>query len=175
MSIHPRLRPPQISAEEMKEYLKLCGQIEEGIDHRDDVSELLAVWNSRASRVYTRSDFRYHGAIDMETFVTHMLLGSPQFVPDLVYEELQDVLDAVLSVTLSEAETSYYLSCLEANLPGANISDLIYWPNIWFANEDLLPIELSPDQLLTYAMRKCGRVVPGAPTSVDLPYPIPLT
>jgi hypothetical protein len=111
--------------------------------------------------------------MDVGLIVSEMLLGVPAFVPDLTYPELHSVLDAVVSSKLTEAEDSYYLAWLDVNLPGADVSDLIYWPNEWCNNETLLDVELTTDQLLAYAMNKSGRVVSGAPENVDLPYPIP--
>lgn len=124
-------------------------------------------------REFVPSDFRYQGAIDRDTFVTESLMGPPALVADLTYPELRAVLEGLLPARLSEAEQSYYLGWLEANLPGSNVSDLIYWPNEWFKDQSMLHVELTPDQLLGYAMRASGQVIPGAPEDVELPYPMP--
>jgi hypothetical protein len=173
MPIPPRLRPPPPSVEEFREYMELSRQIEDGLEFRDDVSELLTRWNARAGRTYQPSDFHYHGAISSETFVGEMLLGEPALVPDLTYDELREVLRSMLDGELSEAVESYSLRWLEANLPGANVSDLIHWPNEWFKNETMLHAELTHDQVLAYAMAKSGRHLPDAPADVPMPYPIP--
>jgi hypothetical protein len=173
MPIPARLRPLTPSREEFSEYTELSRQIEHAIEDRADVSELLARWNARAGRTYQLSDFNYHGAIDRDTFVAEMLLGEPALVPDLNYEELREVLRSAVGNELSEAVASYFLNWLEANLPGANISDLIYWPNQWFNDDAMLQVELTPDQILAYAIAKSGRSFPDAPTGVPMPYPIP--
>ncbi|MCI0704714.1 MAG: hypothetical protein L0241_26965 [Planctomycetia bacterium] len=172
MPIPTRLRPTIPSVEEFREYISLCKQIEDA--RQDEVGPLLARWNARAGRPYRQAEFRaYYGAVDIETFVGEMLLGVPPFVPDLTYAELRDVLETLQSGALSEAVESYFLDWLEVNLPDANISDLLYCPNQWFADEAMLHVELSHDQILAYAMAKSGRSVPGAPTDVPMPYPIP--
>jgi hypothetical protein len=171
MPIPARLRPPTPAVEEFREYMELSCQIERGLEFRDDVAELLARWNARAGRAYQPSDFNYHGAIDRETFVGEMLLGTPALVPDLTYDELRAILRSMLNAELSEAVDSYFLEWLEAHLPGANVSDLIHWPNQWFGEE--LDAELTDEQILAYAMVKSGRRVPGAPSGVPMPYPIP--
>jgi hypothetical protein len=173
MPIPPRLRPTTPSAGEVREYTELSAQIEDGLECGESVSDLLARWNARAGSAYQPSDFNYHGAISSETFVARMLLGTPALVPDLTYPELREVLRSMLDGELSEAVESYYLCWLGANLPGANVSDLIYWPNEWFKDESLLQVEFTPDQILAYARAKCGRIVPGAPAGVPMPYPIP--
>jgi hypothetical protein len=175
MPIPDRLRPPPPTAAEMAEYTELCRRIENRrYADEDELNDLLGRWNRRAGRQYKEVEFRsYHGAMEIDEFVTEMLLGEPKLVPDLTYSELRDVLEAVVSVSLPQPEESYFLGLLEANLPDSDICDLIYWPNEWFGDEALLHVELSPDQILAYAMKRCGRMVPGAPENVPLPYPIP--
>lgn len=170
MPVPPRLRPPTPTVQEMAHYTELCRRIENRRHTDDDLAE----WNRRAGVGYEEAEFRsYYGSMEIEDFVTIMLMGVPRLVADLTYAELRDVLEMQLSATLSEAELSYYLRWLDANLPGANVSDLIYWPNEWFEDESLLQVELTPDQVLAYAMAKCGRSVPGAPANAPMPYPIP--
>lgn len=173
MPIPARLRPPTPSAEEMREYMELSRQIEAGLEDRADVSELLAHWNARAGRAYQPSDFRYHGAISIETFVTTMLLGAPAFVSDLTYTELRGVVAAVGTAEVSEAVLHHFVAWLEVNFPNVDITNLIYWPNHWFNDESLLHAGLSDDQILAYAMAKSGRRVPGALADVPMPYPMP--
>lgn len=173
MPIPARLRPPTPTPEEFREFMELSRQIEYAIEDRADFSDLLARWTARAGGAYQPSDFHYHGAIDRDTFVGEMLLGEPALVPDLSYDELREVLRSVAEGELSEAVSSYFVWWLEANLPGANVSDLLYWPNEWFGDEAMLHAELSHDQILAYALAKSGRSVPGAPEGVPMPYPIP--
>jgi hypothetical protein len=175
MPIPDRLRPPTPTAEEVAAYTDLCRQIENGrYADEEELSALLARWNARAGREYRAAEFRsYYGSMEIEDFVGEMLMGTPAFVPDLTYTELRDALEGVLSAVLSEAEQGYCIGWLETNLPGANVSDLIYWPNEWFADEAMFHIELTADQILAYAMARSGRRIPGAPENVPLPYPIP--
>ena len=172
MPIPARLRPPTPSVEEMREYIALCNQIEDA--PASDVGPLLQLWNDRAGVSYTQAEFKtYYGAVDIETFVGAMLLGVPAFVPDLTYAELSAVLRARLDRELSEAVDSYYLDWLEVNLPDSDICDLLYWPNHWFNDEAMLQVELTPDQILAYALARSGRKFPDAPANVSMPYPMP--
>lgn len=173
MPIPDRLRPLPPTAEEIAAYTDLCRQIENCDRNAHDLGELLARWNRRAGRTYVLSDFNYHGSIDIDTFVATMLMGTPALVPDLTYSELRDVLEGVRSAALLESEDHYYIGWLETNLPGANVSDLIYWPNEWFADEAMFHVDLTADQILAYAMARSGRRIPGAPENVPLPHPIP--
>lgn len=171
MPVPERLRPPTPSVAEFREYIALCDRIEDAAP--SDVEPLLARWNARAGRTYTHAEFKtYYGAVDVETFVGEMLLGEPAVVSDLTYAELRAVLESAAGNELSEAVASYYLNWLDVNLPGANVSDLLYWPNEWFGDESMLQVELTPDQMLAYAMAKSGRQFADAP-DVPLPYPMP--
>jgi len=175
MPIPARLRPPPPSTEEVREYTELCRLIENGRYADDDeLDDLLHRWNRRAGTTYVVENFQtYYGSMEIDEFVGRMLMGIPQLVPDLTYAELRDVLEGQISVSLSEPEINYYLDWLDANLPGANISDLIYWPSEWFKDESLRRVEFTPDQILAYAMAKSGRHFPDAPAGVPMPYPIP--
>jgi hypothetical protein len=170
MPIPERLRPSPPTAEDVAHYTELCRRIENRRHSDDDLAE----WNRRAGRPYEEAEFRsYYGSMGIDEFVTEMLIGEAALVPDLTYSELRDVLESVRSVALSQPEDSYFLGWLEANLPESGICDLIYWPNEWFGDDSLLQVELTPDQILAYAMKQSGRIVPGSPENVPLPYPIP--
>jgi hypothetical protein len=171
MPIPERLRPPTPTEQEMREFMELGDKIETALEWREDASELLARWNARAGRDYVPSDFNYHGAIDRDTFVAEMLLGAPAFVPDLTHAEALEVLRSMLAGELSEAVDGYFLAWCEVNVPGANVSDLLHWPDQWFGSE--IEGELSAEQFLAYAMARSGRQLPGAPTDVPMPYPMP--
>jgi hypothetical protein len=97
-----------------------------------------------------------------------------------VYSEALAVLDALSTDAVSEAETGYYLAWLEAQFPGANMNDLIYWPDEWFGDPSLFrdangafepEAELSNEQVLAYAMAKPGRKLPRASKNVALRFP----
>jgi hypothetical protein len=175
MPIPERLRPPPPTAEELAFYTDLCRQIENLRDAHDErFPELFDRWNARAGREYDLLEFPgFHGMMKRDQFVDEMLMGRPHVVADLTYAELRDVLAEVLAGKLPWVDAHYFLSWLDANLPGGYISDLIYWPNDWFHNDDLLHLELTHDQALAYAMAKSGRRLPDAPEDVPLPYPIP--
>lgn len=97
----------------------------------------------------------------------------PQYLADITFDEMKDVLDSVIEVKLEEDEISYYLDLLEVNLPGSNISDLIYWPNSWFGEDEGIEIELSTEQILMYAVKRSGRQLAGTPSDIALPKPVP--
>jgi hypothetical protein len=174
MTIPARLQPPPVSQQEIRDFCRLCNAIEDGVNRSDDVTELMDRWNRRASRRFEPHEFTtYAGAVSTEHFVEEALLPAPPYLQDITFDEMRSVLEAVVEVTVPGPQHSYFLGLLEENLPGSGISDLIYWPNVWFKDEALLHADLTADQTLMYAVLRCGRKLAGTPTDVTLPYPMP--
>ena len=184
MPIPPRLQLQPVSTAEIRKLSKLCNAIEDGINRGDDVTFLLQKWHRHATRPFEPFEFTtYYGSVSTEEFVKGAILPRPQFVDDVTYEEIKAVLQAVGQVEFTDqADLAYYLEWLETNLPGSNISDLMYWPNQWFQDDSRFldengcfkpGNELNDDQVLRYAMLKSGRMVPHSPDDVPLPFPIP--
>jgi hypothetical protein len=176
-----RLRPPPVSPSHIDQLSDLCDTIEDG---GDDVSDLLDEWNRYASRSYEAAEFRtYYGSMSKDEFIAGALMPLPQFDDNLTYDELKAVVEAFQHAEIAnQAEQAYFLSWLEKNLSGANVSDLLFWPNEWFREHASYFCEkgqfkpasqLSADQILRYAMLKSGRQLPDAPADVPLPLPLP--
>ena len=177
MPIPDRWRPVLPDPAEIERFSELCDRIENQVEGYE---QDLATWNARASREYREIEFRkYYGSVDKETFVTEALLRTPAFDPQVTFEELVAVTRAIAEgeggELLDEAVQSYLMEVLDVNLLGAGISDLIYWPNHWFGDEDANPndYELDYSQMVRYALLRSGREVPGCPVHPELPYPLP--
>lgn len=161
----------------------LCDEIETELEAGETAEGLLQRWHSHAQRRCEPHEFRtYWKAISKDTFVREALNPEPSFDVDAVYSEALAVLEAITTVAVPESEHSYWVGWLEAQFPGSNMSDLIYWPDEWFGDPALFRTangafkpesELSNEQILAYAMAKSGRRLPGAPTDVAMPFPVP--
>lgn len=183
MPIPDRLKLQPVSKKLLDEMSALCDAIERQLESGETAEALLEQWHSHARRKCDPYEFRtYWKAVAKETFVQDALNPEPSFDKDVVYSETLAVLGAVSTVAVPKAEIGYYLGWLEAQFPGANMSDLIYWPDEWFGDASLFrdkngafkpDAELSRDQILAYAMAKSGRTLPGAPKDVLLPFPAP--
>jgi hypothetical protein len=183
MPIPERLRLQPASKKLLDEMSALCDAIERELETGETAETLLQRWHAYARRRCDPYDFRtYWKAVSKETFVREALNPEPSFDKDVVYSEALAVLEAVSTAAVPESEIAYYLDWLEAQFPGSNISDLIYWPDEWFGDASLFrdangafkpESELSNDQILAYAMAKSGRNLPGAPKGVSLPFPMP--
>ena len=183
MAIPARLRLPPVDQGLFDEMSMLCDSIEAELEAGEAATLLLRRWHAHTWREHEPYEFQnYWRSIDKETFVLNALNPEPRLDDDLRYSEALAVLEAVTNVAVSESENHYYTSWLEAQLPGGNISDLIYWPDEWFSDASLFTdangafkpeAKLSNDQILAYAMAKSGRRLPGAPENVVLPFPVP--
>jgi hypothetical protein len=183
MPIPERLKLRAVNKKLFDEMSALCDAIERELDAGETAQLLLERWHSRARRRCDPYDFQtYRKATSKETFVLYALYPEPSFDKHVVYSEALTILEAVASADLPEAELGYYLDWLEAQFPGGNVNDLIFWPDEWFGDFSLFrdangafkpESELSNEQILAYAMVKSGRKLHGAPTSVALPFPLP--
>lgn len=183
MAIPERLKLQPVSKELLDEMSELCDLIERKLESGETADELLERWHGHARRRSDPHDFQtYWKAVSKETFILDALNAEPTLDEDATYSEALAVLDAVGSATVPDSELSYYIDWLEAQFPGSHISDLIYWPDEWFGDASLFrdangafkpEAELSNDQILGYAMARSGRTLPGAPTDVVLPFPMP--
>jgi hypothetical protein len=183
MPIPERLKLQPVNKKLFDEMSALCDAIERELESGETAEALLHRWHSHAPRRYDPYEFQtYWKAVSKETFVHDALNPAPSFDKDVVYSEALAVLDTVSAAAVPEGEIGYYLGWLEAQFPGANMNNLIYWPYEWFDDVSLIrdangafkpESELSNDQVLAYAMAKSGRKLRGAPKDVALPFPMP--
>lgn len=181
--IPERLKLQPVGDEFVNEMMELCRQIESELESGESAENLLQQWQAFARRKYDPQEFlTFWKSESEETFVLDALHPAPCFDNDLVYAEALGVLDAVICADVPEDQTKYYLRWLEAQFPGSNISDLIYWPDEWFGDTSLFRDEggafqhdcsLSSEQILGYAMLKSGRRLFGAPDDVSFSFPWP--
>jgi len=171
-----RLQPPPVAAADFRRWCDLCTEIEALATGNEDgrLSTLLAEWNGKAHHEYTPVEFKtYYGAVSKEEFVRDALSPRPRWIEDLTFEEAREAVAAIMSAEPTREDTCHALRVLDLNLPGGELSDLMYWPNEWFGDEQMLRVELTPAQVLEYAMARAGRRLVGSPDDIELPRPAP--
>lgn len=169
-----RLRCAPPSPEEVERFSRLCDRIGDCAVEGDseELCALLAEWNARASRPYEATEFRtYYEAMAKDVFVGQALAAPPPFIEDLTFDEAARAAAAIMRAEVSEVEVAHLLGLLETNLPGSEISDLIYWPNVWFRDDAMLHAELTPELVIGYAMARSGRRLAGTPDDLRLSAP----
>ena len=83
-------------------------------------------------------------------------------IHNLTYSELVEMLKVICDPNYDEDIQSFYLETIDATLPGGNVSDLIFWPNLWFADEDMLDVEMEPFEIADYLLAWTGISLTGS-------------
>lgn len=93
-----------------------------------------------------------------------------KFYEDFTWDELVQTINCVCDPRSKESEQNFALSLLKKNFHG-NPSDLIFWPDHWFKNPDMLHVELTSEEIAGYLMARSSRLLADAP-EIYLEYPI---
>lgn len=185
MSIPDRLKIRPADEIVVARMLELLTAIEQELEAGNDAEFLLQQWYQHANREYSLDYFRnFWKSTSEESFVLAALNPPSIYDEELLFSEACAVIDAFTSAELPEHEIYYYLEWLEIQFPESNISDLIFWPDEWFGDASLFrdpggafrpESELTSEQMVGYAMARCGRSLPGTPDDLVLPHPLPPT
>ncbi|CDG21632.1 conserved protein of unknown function [Xenorhabdus poinarii G6] len=174
MPLPERLKPMKVNRAKISEMTELLQRITKKIDSGAtesdaELNSMMMNWNAQVVIPHEFSDFRdYSSWISAKEF-TRSAFNQVKYISDLTYSELVSVIDFICNAEGKESEHSYTLDLLEVNFD-ANPSDLIYWPNLWFNNEEV--DDLSPEEMAAYLMKKANRHLPDSPP-VELKYPVP--
>ncbi|EAV3188097.1 hypothetical protein E1B13_24185 [Salmonella enterica subsp. enterica] len=178
MALPERMRPVKVSSKKIKELAKKAEQIlatiDSGVSEEDAVlKEMIDDWNSQVTCPYDFSDFRdFSSWTDAKEF-TRIAFNLEKFYEDFTWDELVQTIKCVSDPKSKESEQNFALSLLEKNFH-SNPSDLIFWPNHWFKNPDMLHVDLSTEEIAGYLMARSGRQLVDAP-KIDLKYQMPRT
>ncbi|MFJ3265638.1 hypothetical protein [Serratia liquefaciens] len=176
MPLPERMRPTKVSNKKIKELVikveQILSKIDEGVSEDDAVLNTMMVeWNDQVTCPYEFADFRDFSSWTSAKEFTLMAFNLERFYEDFTWDELVQTITCVCDVNAKESEQSFALSLLEENFHG-NPSDLIFWPNHWFQNPDMLHVELTSEEIAGYLMVRSGRQLADAP-KINLKYPIP--
>lgn len=174
MPLPERFKPAKINRQKLKELTdaaeEMLSQIDSGADEDDEeLKAMIDDWNRQVVNPYEFSDFRdFSSWTDAKNF-TRMAFNQEKYVVDLTWDELVQIISFVCNAEGKESEQSYALGLLEINFD-ANPSDLIYWPNEWFQNEDMLHVDLTPEEIAGYlkiwpASKRCATNRPEIPAT----------
>ncbi|ENU7738072.1 hypothetical protein ACE3YX_004747 [Salmonella enterica] len=176
MALPERMKPVKVSSKKIKELAKKAEQIlatiDSGVSEEDAIlKEMIDDWNSQVVCPYDFSDFRdFSSWTDAKEF-TRIAFNLEKFYEDFTWDELVQTINCVCDPKSKESEQNFALSLLEKNFH-SNPSDLIFWPNHWFNNPDMLHVDLSTEEIAGYLMARSGRQLVDAP-KIDLKYQIP--
>lgn len=176
MPLPERMKPAKVSSKKINELAKnaemILSKIDKGSDQEDPVLvAMMAEWNEQVLCPYAFSDFRDFSSWTSAREFTRMAFNLDKFYPDFRWEELIQTINFICSGEGKESEQIFALSLLECNFDG-NPSDLIYWPDSWFQNPEMLHVDLSAEEIAGYLMARSERRLIDAP-DIALRYPIP--
>ena len=114
----------------------LAREIVDALDSEKDASaQLSEVREITGCDDYDEPFFRMlYGASSPEEFAEHAALGTPPVTPDISREE---IIELISLATEPGRKQTFYLNMLEKNLPNAEISDLIFWPDRERTNDEI--------------------------------------
>lgn len=176
MPLPHRLQPAKVNRGKIIELAKLLENMLSKIDNgateeNNELKKMMGEWNSQVVTPGRFSDFRDFASWSSAEEFTRMAFNQEKYVDDLTWDELVELLNFICESEGKESEQNYALALLKANF-NANPSDLIYWPNEWFQDEEMLHINLTTEEIAGYLMAKSGRRLPDAP-EIELKYPMP--
>lgn len=176
MSLPERMLPTKVSDTKIKalahQASEILGLIDGGASEDDSaLKSAIAEWDSQVLVPYAFSDFRDFSSWTNAEEFTRMAFNQEKFYADFTWQELLQMIDCVCDPQARESEQHFALSLLDVNFD-ANPSDLIFWPDEWFQNPDMLHVELTTEEIAGYLMMRSGRQLTDAP-DITLKYPIP--
>ncbi|MCK9814960.1 hypothetical protein M1B35_12690 [Pseudomonas sp. MAFF 302046] len=177
MALPERLQPLKPTPSQWDAMSILLRTLEEQIElnHEQEnaaISTLIEQWNSLVGRPFEFDEFRdLHSHTNAEDFI-RSTFHHERYVDDLSFEEACALARFVSHSEGDDSDVHYALKLLEINFANAEASDLIFWPDDWFNDPDLLDVELTPQEIVGYLMAKSGRRLADAPP-ITLRYAMP--
>ncbi|EDR51077.1 hypothetical protein [Yersinia pestis] len=175
MPIPERLTPGKATKNRTQRLLKLLDEIsstleDNGDQENDRVRELILQWNEIACREHDFHEFRdFHAYTSKDDFIISAQRKA-KYIEDFQYIESIELVNVIAQAEGTEPDIHYAVDLLDKNFPDGDASDLIFWPNYWFQDENMLHIELTPEETVGYLMALSGRTLQGAP-EIELRYP----
>jgi hypothetical protein len=152
VELRAELLPPRLDSERVERLAELAAELDGFVGSGEDRQALVDDFNRGAGTEFVFRDFQgIYGGTDHETWV-RTVLSSPaaQPIPHVTREELVEVTRRIANVEGEEHEVNFWLQLLKANVPDPAVSDLIFWPNLYFNDEEVR--ELTPEQIVDVAL-----------------------
>ncbi|HDC0081751.1 TPA: hypothetical protein O7P46_004462 [Escherichia coli] len=163
MAIPERMIPVKVSSKKIRELAQkakeILAAIDSGASEEDAfLKDMIDDWNSQVVCPCEFSDFRDYSSWTNANEFTRIAFNLEKFYEDFTWEELVQTISCVCDQKSNESEKIFAL--------------LIFWPDEWFQDPDMLDVELSVEEIACYLMVRSGRQLVDAP-EIDLKYQIP--
>lgn len=152
MQLRPQLEPFSLSSSLVERLTWLADHLD-GEQNLAQIELWLTEFNTKANTDFRWQDFQeIYGYQNHDEWVKIALLRQRvAVVPDIARDELIEIVRRIQANPGGESETALYLGMLEVNVPYQGVSDLIFWPNIHFGDDDVSR-ELTPEQVVDIAL-----------------------
>ncbi|WP_256667532.1 MULTISPECIES: hypothetical protein [unclassified Pseudomonas] len=88
-----------------------------------------------------------HSHTDAQNFI-RTAFHQEKYVDDLSFEAACALTEFICKCEGTESDVGYALGLLETNFADANASDLIFWPEEWFGDPDMLHVDMSTAEIV---------------------------
>ncbi|MBB6053111.1 hypothetical protein [Armatimonas rosea] len=92
------------------------------------------------------------GSVDSEVWARFLVFDYSLIPDDLSREEMLELIQHVRGEETNEFLLDFWIECLKKNTGNSHFGDLLYWPNVYFGDEEKLHIELTPEGILETAL-----------------------
>lgn len=166
MNLRPELCSPLLDEALVA---RLCWLAENLDGRRNDAQSALWLneFNGKANTQLDWFDFQeIYGGMNHSEWVK-MVLSAPhqKLVPDVSRDELIEIVRRISVGEGAESDTHFYVGLLQANLPGVQISDLIFYPELFFNDKSYAHREMTPEEIVDAALLAQAN----APKPIELP------
>ncbi|MFO0876275.1 MAG: hypothetical protein U0840_02790 [Gemmataceae bacterium] len=163
MELRPELVPAPISDARRAAIRDRIRRVEDAIEAREDVADLIREFNEFTGRQYGEDMFRnYWRSIDLEDFVRQAARPKPTPAPGVTRAELVEVVRRAMPQN-GDAEYEAYMEVLDANVPLECASGLIFYPpdyepatNTWAGGRSIGEYDPAPEQIVEWALAPGG-------------------
>lgn len=152
MQLRPALEPSSLDTKLVERLTWLADNLD-GEQNPAQIRAWLAEFNAKANTDLHWQDFQeIYGYQDHVEWVKSALLRQRvAVVPDISRDELIELVRRIQADPGGESETDFYSKMLEENVPYQGVSDLIFWPNVHFGDDDISR-QLTPEQIVDIAL-----------------------
>jgi hypothetical protein len=151
MDLRSELMPPKLDEQLVSKLTELSEEIDCG--RRELTEHLVVEFNKLATTAFDFLDFQgIYGGQDHDTWVRKVLY-EPYILPvaDVARDELVEMARRVIECEGAEHEVDFWLFMLEVNIPNERVMDLIFHPEVYFADSEFSR-DLSPTEVVDLAL-----------------------
>ncbi len=149
--------PPSLDESLVQRLAELASEIDGG--HESIANELVQEFNSLAGTEVTYDEFQgIYGGEEHEDYVRRVLIRQlATAVPTLDRDQLTEMFTRITENPSDEAYLEFVFSTIEKTFGDAQVSDLVFWPEQYFADGDesreMTPVQMADAVLERYNQR----------------------